>query len=164
MESGSKTHVRKGKKKDIPAALNLIRELALYEKAPDEVEVTVEEMLNWGFGKEKLFDFFVAEKATDKKKQIIGIALYYFKYSTWKGKCVFLDDIIVNEKFRRQGIGHLLFGEIVKMSKKLKVRKLEWQVLDWNKPAIDFYKKYNAFFDEEWINCKLNYNQIQKFK
>ena len=115
--------IREGKKEDVTAALNLVKELAHYEKAPDEVEVTVEEMENWGFGNEKVFDFFVAEI----NGKITGLALYYYKYSTWKGKCLFLEDIIVTESLRGQGIGKLLFEEVVKVAKKENVRRMEWQ-------------------------------------
>ena len=152
--------IRKGTEKDLPQVLGLIKELAEYERAPNEVEVTVEEMQNWGFGKEKLFDFFVAEN----ENKIVGIALYYFKYSTWKGKCLFLEDIIVTEAFRRYGLGSKLFNEVVTVAKQLKVRRMEWQVLEWNEPAINFYKKYEANLDPEWVNGKLTYRQLQDHK
>lgn len=147
-----KIKVRKARKKDVPSILALIRELALYEKAPKEVKVTVKELEKDGFGKTKIFDCFVAETTQNK---ITGIALYYIKYSTWKGKCIYLDDIIVTESLRGKGIGKQLFEEVIRVAKKMKVRKLEWQVLEWNKPAINFYKKYSTIFDNEWINCKL---------
>lgn len=150
-------NIRKGVKEDLPQVLGMIKELAVYEKAPNEVEVTIDEMTNWGFGSDKLFEFFVAEK--DNK--IIGIALYYYKYSTWKGKCLFLEDIIVTESERKNGFGKLLFNEVAKIAKQQKVRRMEWQVLDWNAPAIEFYKKYNSNFDGEWINCKLTFDQLQ---
>jgi GNAT superfamily N-acetyltransferase len=152
--------LRRGAEADIPGALELVRELAVYEKAPNEVEVSVEEMKNWGFGKDKVFDFFVLEKAG----KIVGIALYYYKYSTWKGKCIFLEDIIVTESERKNGYGKLLFNEVVKVAKTEKVRRLEWQVLEWNTPAIEFYKKYKSNLDGEWINCKLTYEQLQSFR
>ena len=151
--------IRQGTQSDLPDALALIQELATYEKAPHEVEVTITEMQNWGFGANKLFDFFVLEKNT----KIIGIALYYYKYSTWKGKCLFLEDIIVTESERKNGYGKLLFYEVIKVAKLQNVRRMEWQVLDWNTPAIEFYKKYNSQFDAEWLNCKLNHQQIQAF-
>lgn len=141
----------------MPAALALVKELARFENAPDEVEVTVEEMRAWGFGKEKLFGFFVLEK----DEALIGMALYYYKYSTWKGKCLFLEDIIVTAAERRRGYGKLLFEEVVKLARKEKVKRMEWQVLDWNSGAIEFYKKHNSLFDPEWINCKLTYEQLQ---
>lgn len=152
----SEVKIRKGEKPDLPAILSLIKELAEYEKAPAEVEVSVSEMENWGFGPEKLFDFFVAEQ----NGKIVALALYYYKYSTWKGKCLFLEDIIVTEKMRGEGIGKLLFDKIVEVAKKDKVRRLEWQVLDWNEPAIKFYKKYNATLDSEWLNGKLTNHQL----
>jgi len=150
--------IRKGTQQDIPQTLGLVKELALYEKAPNEVEVTIAEMTEWGFGADKLFDFFVAEE----NNIIIGIALYYYKYSTWKGKCLFLEDIIVTEQHRQKGIGKILFNEVVKIAKQTKVRRMEWQVLEWNTPAIKFYEGYNAVLDGEWINCKLTNHQLQE--
>jgi GNAT superfamily N-acetyltransferase len=144
--------IRKAQKKDLPAVLGLIRELAAYEKAPKEVEVNLKELERDGFGKRKNYDCFVAKT---EKGRIVGIALYYIKYSTWKGNCIYLDDIIVTESLRRQGIGKQLFEAVVSVAEKMKVRKLEWQVLSWNKPAISFYKKYSTVFDNEWVNCKL---------
>ena len=151
--------IRKGTEDDLEQTLNLVKELAAYENAPQEVEVTVEEMLKWGFAKDKQFDFFVAED----NKRIIGMALYYFKYSTWKGKCLFLEDIIVTQTERSKGIGKLLFEQVAIVAKQEKVRRMEWQVLDWNEPAIKFYKKYNSHFDAEWLNCKLTANQLNEF-
>lgn len=155
----NQTNIKKGAINDIPQVLKLIKELAEYEKAPNDVEVTVAQMEEWGFGNDKQFDFFVAEK--DGK--IIGIALYYYKYSTWKGKCLFLEDIIVTESERQHGYGKLLFNEVAKVAKEQKVKRMEWQVLEWNEPAIKFYNKYNSVFDNEWINCKLTYDQLQNF-
>ncbi|MBA2583179.1 MAG: GNAT family N-acetyltransferase [Bacteroidetes bacterium] len=149
--------IRKGEKKDLPEVLRLIKELAEYEKEPLEVSNTLEMMEEDGFGKKPVFDFFVAESLNG----ITGIALYYTKYSTWKGKCIFLEDIIVTEKMRGNKIGDKLFSEVVKVSRELKVERMEWQVLNWNTPAINFYKKYNVRFDDGWINCKLEYNQLQ---
>jgi GNAT superfamily N-acetyltransferase len=151
-------HIRKGTESDIEQALSLVKELAIYEKAPDEVEVTPTEMRAWGFGPHKIFDFFVAEE----NDIIIGMALYYFKYSTWKGKCLFLEDIIVTESQRGKGTGKLLFDKIIEVSKETNVRRMEWQVLDWNTPAINFYKKYAATLDGEWINGKLTNDQLEK--
>lgn len=152
--------IRKGTQKDIPDLLRLIRELAMYEKAPDEVVVREEDLRKDGFGENPVFQFFVAE--TEGK--IIGISLFYIKYSTWKGKCIFLEDIIVNEPYRKYGIGRKLFDEVVKVAKEMKVKRLEWQVLEWNTPAIKFYEKINANFDKEWINCKLTESEIQNYK
>ena len=149
--------IRKGTEADISQALSLVKELADYEKAPLEVEVTPAEMTAWGFGEDKQFDFYVAEI----NGLMVGIALYYFKYSTWKGKCLFLEDLIVTESHRRKGIGKLLFDKIVQVSKGAQVRRMEWQVLSWNTPAIHFYKKYNAGLDEEWINGRLTDEQLK---
>ena len=151
--------IRKGVEADLEQVLGLVKELAAYEKAPDEVEVTIAEMHNWGFGKDKVFEFFVAEH----EHKIIGIALYYYKYSTWKGKCLFLEDIIVTESYRRYGLGSKLFNEVALVAKQQQVRRMEWQVLDWNEPAINFYKKYSAHLDGEWINGKLTHSQLQSF-
>jgi GNAT superfamily N-acetyltransferase len=151
--------IRKGVKDDLPQVLQLIKELAIYEKAEDEVSITVNDLEKDGFGVQPFFYFFVAE--TDSK--IVGIALYYIKYSTWKGKCVFLEDLIVTASHRKSGIGKKLFNEVVKASKELHAERMEWQVLDWNEPAIEFYKAYDANFDSEWINCKLVGEQIQNY-
>lgn len=150
--------IRRGKKEDLTQVLSLVKELAIYEKAPNEVEVTVAQMEEWGFGTDKQFDFFVAEK--DGK--IVGTAIYYYKYSTWKGKCLFLEDIIVTETERKNGFGKLLFDAVVQVAKKDKVKRMEWQVLEWNEPAINFYKKTKTVFDDEWVNCKLTYEELQK--
>lgn len=151
--------VRKGVKSDLSAALGLIKELALYENAPDEVIVTTEDMERDGFGEDPVFYFFVAEV----EGEIVGISLYYVKYSTWKGKCIFLEDIIVTEQYRKQGVGKKLFDEVVKVSKEKNVQRLEWQVLEWNEPAIRFYEKINSNLDKEWINCKLTKEQIEMY-
>jgi GNAT superfamily N-acetyltransferase len=135
----------------VPAALGLVRELAAYERAAVEVEVTEKEMEEWGFGANRVFEFFVAEK----RGVVIGLALYYFKYSTWKGKCLFLEDIVVKESERCKGVGTLLMKEIIGVARAQGLRRVEWQVLDWNTPAIEFYKKYRTTFDSEWINCRL---------
>lgn len=111
----------------------------------------------WGFGPDKQFDFFVA----DEQGIITGIALYYYKYSTWKGKCLFLEDIIVTESRRGHGIGRLLFDAVVRIAKTEKVKRMEWQVLNWNAPAISFYQQYKAQLDDEWINCKLTGEQLR---
>ncbi len=149
--------IRIGTVKDLPQVLNLIKDLAAYENEPNEVEVTITEMQNWGFGKDKIYDFFVIEI----DNIIIGLALYYFKYSTWKGKCLFLEDIIVKENVRNKGYGKKLFNAVVEVAKNTGVKRMEWQVLDWNKNAIEFYNKYQANLDSKWLNCKLNYSQIQ---
>ena len=149
--------IRIGTVNDLPQVLNLIKDLAAFENEPYEVEVTIAEMQNWGFGKDKIFDFFVIEI----DNIIIGLALYYFKYSTWKGKCLFHEDIIVKENVRNKGYGKKLFNAVVEVAKNTGVKRMEWQVLDWNKNAIEFYNKYQANLYSKWINCKLNYSQLQ---
>lgn len=151
-------HIRVGKKKDLPRLLELITELAIYEKEPDAVEVTVSELEKYGFGNSKEFDFFIAEA----DGVIQGIALYYFKFSTWKGRCLYLEDIVVSEPFRQHGIGNLLFNEVVKVAHANGCKRMEWQVLKWNNPAIQFYtRKYNASLDGEWFNGRLAQQDIQ---
>ena len=147
---------RKAEKKDIKAMLNLIKELALYEKAPLEVTNTEETMLEDGFGNNPIFEAFVAEH----NDSIIGLALFYISYSTWKGKCVYLEDIIVTESMRGKGIGQKLFDIVVVQSRKINAKRLQWQVLNWNNPAINFYEKIGSVLDSEWINCKLTEQQI----
>lgn len=150
------TIVRFAKEEDIPFVHALIRELAEYEKAPQEVTNSVDDMLRDGFGPHPVYRCIVAEK--DGK--VIGMAIYFIKYSTWKGKGIYLDDIVVTESMRRLGIGKLLFDAVLKDTKSIGAKQLHWQVLDWNEPAIAFYKKYNAVFDGEWINCKLTEQQL----
>ena len=145
--------VRKGKKEDLPAILDLIKELALYEKAPDEVTNTIEMMEKDGFGPEPVFGFFVVEKG--EEKTIVGTAIYYYRYSTWKGKRLYLEDYIITEKERGKGAGKLLFERVLAKSLEDGCTGMMWQVLDWNEPAINFYKKYGASMEEEWINCNL---------
>lgn len=145
--------LRRGEPSDIPELLSLIKELATYEREPNAVIVTEKILLEDGFGKDSIFDFLVAEK--DNK--VAGIALYYTKYSTWKGRCFYLEDIIVKESERMNGIGSLLLNELISISEKAGVKRLEWQVLDWNEPAINFYKKHKALIDGEWLNCKMEF-------
>lgn len=152
--------IRQGIKEDLPQVLDLIKELALYEKAPDEVDNTVEKMTEDGFGERPIFEFFVAEG----HGKIIGLALYYYRYSTWKGKALYLEDIIVTDAHRNKGIGKLLFDKVVEKAQQENLNRISWQVLDWNGPAINFYKKLNASFDGEWVNCWLDKEQIEKHK
>ncbi len=158
--------IRKAVKADAANILRLVKELATYEKAPEAVEVTLEEVEADGFGPNAIYSVFVAEaqpepgRQSSERAEILGMALYYIKYSTWKGKAIYLDDIVVNEKYRRYGIGGKLFEEVVKVGKEMGIRKIDWQVLDWNEPAIQFYKKYNTQFSNEWVNCTLYKEQI----
>jgi GNAT superfamily N-acetyltransferase len=146
--------IRTGRQEDIAEALELVKELAVFERAPDAVEVSIEEMSRAGFGEEKIFDFFVAEL----EGKVVGIALYYFKYSTWKGRCLYLDDLIVTESYRGKGIGEKLLNAVLDAGRKAQVRRVEWQVLNWNHPAIAFYKKIGAELDDEWVNCRYYFN------
>lgn len=149
--------IRTGEKQDLPRALELIKELADYERAPHEVINTVELMERDGFGSQPIFGFFVAERAG----AIIGIALYYWRYSTWKGKRLYLEDIVVTEKERGHGAGKLLFDRTMQLAIDANCSGMMWQVLDWNEPAINFYRKYGSKLDAEWINCTLEIDQIK---
>lgn len=152
--------VRKGVADDIPVVFALVQTLAIYEKALSEVINTPEQLLQDGFGERAYFEFFVAETA---KKEVVGMILYYYSYSTWKGKSLYVDDLVVNEAHRGQGVGYLLFDALIKEAVTQNVGKLHWQVLDWNEPAIRFYKRLGAVFDPEWVNCKLSREQLQAY-
>ena len=145
--------VREGKKEDLPAVYELIRELAIYENGLDQVSNTIQKMETDGFGPNPIYGLIVAESNT----QIIGSAIYYYRYSTWKGKRMYLEDLIVTEQERGAGAGKLLFDEIIEIAKRTGCTGMMWQVLDWNEPAINFYKKYRANFDGEWINCNIDF-------
>src|SRR6185312_773980 len=151
--------IRKAEKKDVPAIFALIKDLAEFEKAPNEVKITVDELERDGFGSDAVYKAFVAEA----EGKIVGMAVYYIKYSTWKGKGVYLEDLIVMEDYRRYGIGGKLFEAVVKAAKELGVRKMDWQELDWNTPAIEFYKRYNAVIADEWLNGSLYEKQLKEF-
>ena len=151
--------IRKGVKSDLPQVLELIRELAIYEKAAHEVEITLEQLEEDGFGEKPIYEFFVAQESTE----IIGIALYYFRYSTWKGKAVYLEDLVVKETHRGKGYGQELLDAIIQEAKRTNSKQVRWQVLDWNEPAINFYKKLGVSLDGEWINCTLNSEQIENY-
>jgi GNAT superfamily N-acetyltransferase len=151
--------VRIGKKEDLPRVLELVRELAEFENALHEVTNTQSMMEEDGFGSNPVFGFFVAEDL----QQIHGISLYYYRYSTWKGKRIYLEDIVVTEDQRGKGIGKLLFEAAMKKVLDEKCTGMMWQVLDWNKSAIEFYKRYNTRFDSEWVNCHLEADQIKTF-
>jgi GNAT superfamily N-acetyltransferase len=153
----STTKIRSGQKKDLPRTMELINELAAFEKAPTEVTNTVKQMEVDGFGPNPIFGFFVAEN----EGHIVGLSLYYWRYSTWKGKRLYLEDIIVTEAWRGKGIGKLLFDETMRHALNEDCTGMMWQVLNWNEPAIEFYKKYGATLDDEWTNCSLESNQIK---
>ncbi len=143
--------IRRATRGDCPRLLELITELAIYEKAPDDVTVTLEHFTESGFGKNPVWWTFVAEV----NGTIQGFALYYIRYSTWKGQAMYLEDIIVTESMRGKKIGKLLFDRLIEEAKEKKFNRIIWQVLDWNEPAINFYKKYKAEFDGGWLNCSL---------
>ena len=145
--------IRKATINDLPEVLALVKELAIYEKAAHEVKITLEELQKDGFGEHPLFWIILAE--VDAK--IVGMSFYYIRYSTWTGRNLYLEDIIVKEAYRGNSIGKLLFEETIKAAKEMNVRQMMWQVLDWNEPALNFYKKFNAELDSEWINGKLRF-------
>lgn len=144
--------IRAANPQDVGDLLTLIQELALFERAPNEVTNTSKRMLEDGFGDKPIFDAFVAEL----NGKVIGAAITYFRYSTWKGRCLYLEDLIITEEHRGKGAGKLLFEKCIAFGKETNCTKMIWQVLDWNTPAIDFYKTYNADLDGEWINGSLD--------
>ena len=152
--------IRRGREADLPQVLALIQELAEYEKAPHEVTNTLAAMQRDGFGPEPIFSFFVAE---DTAGSIIGIALYYTAYSTWKGRMLFLEDLVVTEAQRGTGLGRKLFDAVVAEVRRTGAHRLKWQVLEWNEPAIGFYRKLGANLDPEWHNGNLNSEQLQAY-
>ncbi|HEX2534573.1 MAG TPA: GNAT family N-acetyltransferase [Chitinophagaceae bacterium] len=148
-------NIRKAQEGDCGRLLELIRELARYERAANEVTVSEEHFRQSGFGSRPVWWAFVAE--VDGVVQ--GFALYYIRYSTWKGQRMYLEDLIVTEEMRGKGLGKLLFDRLVNEARRRKLNGIQWQVLEWNEPAINFYKKYNAAFDPEWINCAVSVSE-----
>lgn len=144
--------IRNAVKSDCPRMMELVKELAVYEKAPDEVTVSFDHFVESGFGPNPVWWAIVAEE----NSQVHGFALYYIRYSTWKGQAMYLEDILVTESQRGRGIGGMLFEKLIEMAREKKFPRIVWQVLDWNEPAINFYKKYQASFDGEWVNCAVN--------
>jgi GNAT superfamily N-acetyltransferase len=144
--------LRRAKQEDIPSILELVNSLALFEKAPNEVTATVQDYIENGFGDNPIFFSYLAYD----EGQLAGFALWYFRFSTWKGKRFYLEDLYVKDEFRGKGIGQKLIEACIEEAKQTKCTGMMWQVLDWNTPAIEFYKKYNAQFDGEWINVNLH--------
>jgi len=146
-------------KEDCPRLMELVNELALYEKAPEEVTVTLDEFIDAGFGDKPVWKAFVAEV----DGVIVGFAVYYIRYSTWKGNRMYLEDLVVTEEYRGKKIGRLLFDRLILEAKELGFSGMVWQVLDWNEPAINFYNKYGAAIEAGWLNASLSKEQLQNF-
>ena len=147
-------HIRKAVEEDCTRMLELIHELAVYEKAPEQVTVNFNHFVESGFGKKPVWWAFVAEE----DGIVQGFALWYIRYSTWKGQRMYLEDLLVTEKMRGKGVGKLLFDALIEECKQQQFSGMMWQVLDWNEPAINFYKKIpGVSFDSEWLNCSINF-------
>ena len=146
--------IRKAVQQDCESIMKLVHELAVYEKAPDEVTVSMEHFIESGFGEKPVWEACVAEH----ENNVIGFALYYIRYSTWKGQRMYLEDLLVTESMRGKGAGKLLFNKLIEECKQKKYSGLVWQVLDWNEPAINFYKKYEGVkIENEWLNCSMEF-------
>lgn len=161
-------NIRKGNQDDMQAVLGLIQELADFENEPDAVLVTVDDLVRDGFGTNPLFQVFVAEVEHnldngEQTNEIVGMALYYYRFSTWKGKTIHLEDLVVKEKMRGTGLGYALYSEILKQGKKDNVRRVEWNVLDWNTPAIEFYEKSGAKILKDWQVVQMDEAGINYF-
>lgn len=154
-----KFNIRFAKQSDMPKVLELIKELAVFEKEPDAVIVTEKDLIEHGFGKNPLFTCFVAES----EQEIVAIALIYFRFSTWKGKTVHLEDLIVKQEFRGQGLGTLLLDEVIKYGYSQGVQRICWEVLDWNTSAINFYKKQGAKILKDWYLAQLEGDAIKNY-
>jgi len=149
-------NIRVAKKEDCPRLLELVHELAVFEKMPEEVTVTLAEFEEAGFGEKPVWKAFVAEE----DNVVVGFALYYIRYSTWKGSRMYLEDLIVTEEWRGKKVGKLLFDTLIAEAKELGFNGMSWQVLDWNEPAIKFYKKYEAAIEDGWLNASLSKEQL----
>jgi L-amino acid N-acyltransferase YncA len=153
--------IRKAIAKDCPQIMKLIQELADYEKAPDEVTVSLAHFIESGFGEKPVWEAFVVTSPqpflqSGEEEMVVGFALYYIRYSTWKGQRMYLEDLLVTEAMRGKGVGKLLFDKLLAECKQKQYSGLVWQVLDWNEPAINFYKKFDGVkFDGEWVNCSI---------
>ena len=152
--------IRPGKKKDAQSILNLIIELAVFEKEPNAVEITAEDLIQDGFSNKPKFKTFVAEEPDGT---IIGMALFYERYSTWKGKTIHLEDLMVTESKRGIGAGKKLYASIMKYAQENEFKRVAWEVLDWNVNAIDFYKNTGATVYDEWRVCQMNEQNLSQF-
>ncbi|MCA1762167.1 MAG: GNAT family N-acetyltransferase [Flavobacteriales bacterium] len=150
--------IRTARREDCPSIFELICELAEFERAADEVVITEEQLAEDTFGKRPILEVLVLEKDSE----ILAAAMIYEKYSTWKGRAVHLEDLIVKEAHRGNGYGAALFEAVMDIAKERNYSRMDWQVLDWNKPAIDFYKKYGAHFLDEWVDCRFTTEEIKK--
>ena len=153
----SEITIRKGTAADMPVVHALIRELALYEKELEAVETTAEIFAQDGFGERPYFECFVADHQTEG---VVGVCLFYFAYSTWKGKMVYLDDLVITETHRRKGIGNMLLKRLATYGHENDAALVRWQVIDWNEPAINMYKKLGAEIDETWHNCTIRRDKM----
>ncbi|KLT68074.1 MULTISPECIES: GNAT family N-acetyltransferase [Flavobacterium] len=152
-------NIRKGNPEDMKSVLGLIQELAVFEKEPEAVTITEDDLIRDGFGTNPLFHVFVAEV----ENEIVGIALYYYRYSTWKGKTIHLEDLIVKDKMRGSGLGFALYSEIMRQGKRDQVRRVEWNVLDWNTPAVKFYENSGAKILDGWQVVQMDEDGINSF-
>lgn len=155
--------VRKGTTNDMARVLELIQELAVFEKEPTAVTISEQDLIRDGFGAQPLFETLVAETQIKEQTVIIGMALFYHRYSTWKGKTIHLEDLIVSEKFRNTGAGKALYNEVIKIGHTQKVKRIEWNVLDWNTNAIQFYEKTGAKVFTDWRVAQMNEQAIDNY-
>jgi GNAT superfamily N-acetyltransferase len=144
--------IRRAVREDCPRMMELVKELAVFERAPNEVTVSPEHFEESGFGKNPVYYAFVAEQ----NGTVVAFALYYIRYSTWKGQRMYLEDILVTERYRGKGIGQLLMDRLITEAKEKNLHGITWQVLEWNESAIRFYSKYNPSLDDEWVNCSIS--------
>lgn len=151
--------IRKGTINDASAIFSLINELATFEKEPEAVEITIEDIQKDGFGEAPQFKVFVAEL----DNFVVGMALFYHRYSTWKGKTIHLEDLIVKQSYRGRGIGRLLYNEVLKYAKLNNLKRVEWSVLDWNIPAVAFYKNSGAQVFDDWRVVQMNEKQLMEY-
>lgn len=160
MKNSTAIVVRPATPADMEAVLALINELAVYERMPDAVEISAQTLIADGFGAETFFGCIVAEI----DHTVVGMALFYPKYSTWQGRCLYLEDLIVHHEFRHRGVGSDLFEAVISEAAKKQCARLEWQVLAWNEPALKFYQKFGATFDPEWHNGRLTRHQLNELQ